>query len=125
MSIIKHVTLQKFVAHDFRYDPRNIPYFATFSVSHVLYLCLHRDFPHHTASKHSKFISFPLSQTQCSIFKQNNWKNNFFIQLLNPYSDMFCNICKMYMFTIIYLTVPYTRQWVHVGTKTSNTKLLC
>ena len=24
MSIIKHVTLQKIVAHDFRYDPRNI-----------------------------------------------------------------------------------------------------
>ena len=23
MSIIKHVTLQKIVAHDFRYDPRN------------------------------------------------------------------------------------------------------
>ena len=25
MSIIKHVTLQKIVAHDFRYDPRMIP----------------------------------------------------------------------------------------------------
>ena len=25
MSIIKHVTLQKIVAHDFRYDPRTIP----------------------------------------------------------------------------------------------------
>ena len=24
MSIIKHVTLQKIVAHDFRYDPRNL-----------------------------------------------------------------------------------------------------
>ena len=24
MSIIKHVTLQKIVAHDFRYDPRSI-----------------------------------------------------------------------------------------------------
>ena len=24
MSIIKHVTLQKIVAHDFRYDPRKI-----------------------------------------------------------------------------------------------------
>ena len=24
LSIIKHVTLQKIVAHDFRYDPRNI-----------------------------------------------------------------------------------------------------
>ena len=23
MSIVKHVTLQKIVAHDFRYDPRN------------------------------------------------------------------------------------------------------
>ena len=23
LSIIKHVTLQKIVAHDFRYDPRN------------------------------------------------------------------------------------------------------
>ena len=26
MSIIKHVTLQKIVAHDFRYDPRKFPY---------------------------------------------------------------------------------------------------
>ena len=25
MSIIKHVTLQKIVAHDFRYDPRTKP----------------------------------------------------------------------------------------------------
>ena len=24
LSIIKHVTLQKIVAHDFRYDPRNV-----------------------------------------------------------------------------------------------------
>ena len=24
LSIIKHVTLQKIVAHDFRYDPRNM-----------------------------------------------------------------------------------------------------
>ena len=27
MSIIKHVTLQKIVAHDFRYDPRNCFHF--------------------------------------------------------------------------------------------------
>ena len=26
MSIIKHVTLQKIVAHDFRYDPRKYTY---------------------------------------------------------------------------------------------------
>jgi len=26
LSIIKHVTLQKIVAHDFRYDPRNLEF---------------------------------------------------------------------------------------------------
>ena len=31
MSIIKHVTLQKIVAHDFRYDPRIIITFIHFS----------------------------------------------------------------------------------------------
>ena len=29
MSIIKHVTLQKIVAHDFRYDPRICDFFIT------------------------------------------------------------------------------------------------
>ena len=35
MSIIKHVTLQKIVAHDFRYDPRICVYFnaRTFCIS--------------------------------------------------------------------------------------------
>ena len=30
MSIIKHVTLQKIVAHDFRYDPRNMRHMVVF-----------------------------------------------------------------------------------------------
>jgi hypothetical protein len=99
----------------------NVPCYAIFSVTHFLQLSLHKDFPHHSASKHSKFMSFPLSKTKSSRSKQNNWKNNFFTQLLNPYSDVPCNTCKMHMFTIFYWTVPHTKQRVHGGTKTSNT----
>ena len=32
MSIIKYVTLQKIVAHDFRYDPRTTYYFSIATV---------------------------------------------------------------------------------------------
>ena len=35
MSIIKHVTLQKIVAHDFRYDPRIINNTCLFVLLHV------------------------------------------------------------------------------------------
>ena len=35
MSIIKHVTLQKIVAHDFRYDPRKIKLRTLLSNSNI------------------------------------------------------------------------------------------
>ena len=41
MSIIKHVTLQEIVAHDFPYDPRtSVTYtnLITFLTDHVLYM---------------------------------------------------------------------------------------
>ena len=38
MSIIKHVTLQKIVAHDYRYDPRSNKHQADSVMSQVQYV---------------------------------------------------------------------------------------
>ena len=52
MSIVMHVTLQKIVAHDFRYDPRSLPVLLQQSSVTLTY----RDFSH---SKLNRF-RFPL-----------------------------------------------------------------
>ena len=45
MTIIKHVTLQKIVAHDFRYDPRILRYFPHTATSELLRpTALHRTY---------------------------------------------------------------------------------
>ena len=62
MSIIKHVTLQKIVAHDFRYDPRTMFLYA-------------KPF----ASPHSTF--FPLFWLPCDQTRILKGKNNPYIGL--------------------------------------------
>ena len=63
LSIIKHVTLQKIVAHDFRYDPR---------IPEVTYLLLNLIFPVNSKTTHYRTC---LCELFC--FNVNNSLTNF------------------------------------------------
>ena len=69
MSIIKHVTLQKNVAHDFRYDPRNMKGgFVTFNEN--IKACICQVF-HNMVSSWSDASASPYSKVCMSITSNN------------------------------------------------------
>ena len=77
MSIIKHVTLQKIVAHDFPYDPREILSSVHPKNRHKDFLSLISVFANATApipATHFTFNNFPHPPENRAVYKMV-WKN--------------------------------------------------